>query len=222
MSCERLRGDRLAGFDDGADPDEHERSCPDCIEARRSDRRVGDLIAGAHADRELPAAWFDATLAKIQAGPPRRARRGVVVGIAGVAAALAAIWLLWSRQDARDSAPQLIARLDRGGESLRGNAPRPGDRLVVHARGARRRYLELRVYRADRELVLRCAADVACRPSGDVVDATVTLHEAGRYRAVLLCSDQALPPADATLDQAAAEVSKQGGVAVLSEPFDLL
>jgi hypothetical protein len=222
VRCDRLERERLIAVEDGAPPDEHELTCADCTEARRAYQRVGELVAGAGAGRELPAAWFDATLAMIQSRPRRRRQRFVIGAAAMVAAAAAAV-MLWPRSHANpDTAPVLAIRIDRSGAPLRGSAPHPGDLLVLHARGVGRRYLELRVYRADREVVLRCADELPCRPSGDAVEARIALVEAGRYRAVLLCSDRALPPAEATLDQAASQVSEAGGVATLSEPIDVL
>jgi hypothetical protein len=225
MSCDRFERERLAAVEDGAVPDEHEQACADCTEARRRYLGIGELVAAAGADRELPAAWFDATLAMIRARSQRRRRQRLLVGAAGMfaAAAAAAAAVLWWPHHADPDAPPLLAiRIDRSGAPLRGSAPHPGDLLVVRGQAAGRRHMELRVYRADREVVLRCATEPPCHPSGDAVEAGVALIEAGRYRAVLLSTDRPLPPADATLDQAAAQVSEEGGTATLSEPIDVL
>jgi hypothetical protein len=223
VTCDRMQGERLIAVEDGAPPDDHELACADCAEARRKYLRIGELTAGAHAGRELPSAWFDATLAMIEARPQHRRRRRLAIGAAGLLTAAAALAvLLWPRHHGGDTAPVLAVRIDRGGAPLRGSAPHPGDLLVVRARAEGRRHIELRVYRADRELVLRCAEGLACSPSGDSVDASVALAEAGRYRALLLATDRELPPPDATLDQAAAQVGDHGGVATLSEAIDVL
>ena len=222
MSCDRLQRERLLAIADGAAPDEHELTCPDCIEARRKYDAVGVLVAGARADRELPAAWFDATLTMIDVRTRHRRRRWLVAS-AGLAAAAAVALLLWPRHQANPVvAPVLAIRVDRGGAPLRGSSPHPGDLLVVHGRAVGQRHLELRVYRADHEVVMRCAEDLPCRPSGDAIEATVPLAQVGRYRAVLLSSDRTMPAAGATLDQAAAQVNDDGGVATLSEPIDVL
>jgi hypothetical protein len=222
VSCDRFERERLAAVEDGAPPDEHEQACADCAEARRKYHGVGELVAAASADRELPAAWFDATLAMIRARPQRRRRQRLLVGATGMFAAAAAAALLWWPHHAnRDTPPLLAIRVERSGAPLRGDAPHPGDLLVVRGQ-AGRRHVELRVYRADHQVVLRCAAELPCHRSGDAVEASVALIEAGRYRAVLLSTDRPLPPADATLDQAAAQVSEDGGAATLSEPIDVL
>ena len=223
MTCDRLQRERLGAVEDGAPPDEHEQTCADCAEARRKYLKVGELTAGAHEGRELPAAWFDATLAMIEARPQHRRRRRLAIGAAGLLAAAAALAvLLWPRHHAVDTAPVLAVRIDRGGAPLRGSAPHPGDLLVLRAQGGGRRHIELRVYRSERELVLRCAEGLACSPSGDRVNTSIELSQAGRYRAILLATDRELPSADTTLDQAAAQVSNQGGVATLSEAIDVL
>lgn len=223
MTCDRLERERLIAIAGGAPPDEHEQACADCTQARLTYQRVGERVATAGAGRELPAAWFDATLAMIQSRSRRRRRQRLAIAAAGMAAAAAAALVLWPHRDASpEIAPLLAIHIDRSGAPLRGSAPHPGDLLVLRGHGIGRRYLELRVYRADREVVLRCADELPCRPHGDVVEASVALAEAGRYRAVLLSSDRALPPPDATLDQAAAQVSDAGGVATVSEPIDVL
>jgi hypothetical protein len=96
----------------------------------------------------------------------------------------------------------------------RGAEAQPGDRLLLEARSGGGAQAELRVYRDDHELVLRCSTQPPCRRRGDTLRATLTLPAVGTYQPLLLLSDQPLPAPTAGGLDADAGVALEAGARV--------
>jgi len=82
----------------------------------------------------------------------------------------------------------------------RGVEAHPGDLLRLAASTGGDRHAELRVYRNDSELVLRCSTEPPCSRSGGELRAAVVLDGVGRYQPLLVVSGKALPASASDLD----------------------
>lgn len=114
--------------------------------------------------------------------------------------------------------PQLTFKIERGDRpSRRGEVPHPGDRLILQADTGAASHAELRVYRDDTELILRCSDSPPCVLRGTRLSATLVLEQLGIFQPLLITSEQPIPPPAGTLDEDAAAVLSRDGRFVLSE-----
>ena len=109
----------------------------------------------------------------------------------------------------------LAVQIEAGATVRRGQEAQPGDRLILRATADEDRHAELRVYRNDRQLVLRCSQEPPCIRRGDTLEASLTFDAVGTYQSVLLTADEPLPAPGQGLDAdtaAALDVSHRGGM----------
>jgi hypothetical protein len=182
----------------------------------RAHERLAAALAGLPAVPEGTAAdtaWQDQILARIDAQAvaaapiplrPRRAARWI--GLAAPALAAAAAVVLWlGRAPAAPvdaELPALSVAVTPGATPRRGGDPATvGDVLAAAARpGA-----ELRIYRGDHVLLVRCPGDAACRLAADGAPAVNwPLTAPGRYRAFAVAGTAPAPTGDLDADLAAA------------------
>lgn len=181
---------------------------PDAERARGYERLAQAL---AQPPAREPPADFEAKLfaaldrvdrARSEAAPvavvaPARAERPLLRRLRFAALyplAAAAIGLLAFRAARPANEPPTLVLDIIAGEPVRGEAPADsgfaarGDRLRLRAHFAN--VGELRVYRDERELVLRCPGEAACvegpEGAGRSVRGEVTLRASGQYRALLI------------------------------------
>lgn len=129
-----------------------------------------------------------------------------------LAAALVVFVLLPDSEEETDVVALAVA-VEPGSTIRRGTEAYPGDRLDLRATIGDAAFAELRVYRNDRELVLRCSDEPPCRRSeGRTLEASVELDVFGAYQPVLLTSARPLPPPAGGLD-ADAEAALAAGAA---------
>ena len=76
-----------------------------------------------------------------------------------------------------------------------------GDRLILRAQVGESPFAELRVYRDDHRLVLRCTDKAPCRREGGELRAELALESTGRYQGLLLLSSLPLPEPLGSLDR---------------------
>lgn len=147
-------------------------------------------------DEATPAEWKAEMIAAIKTGElpaeelddlsRRRGRwRWLAAAAAGVAAAAAV--LLWMRRPLPLlPSDEITVEIVRGRESRGGSTSTAalGDtlQLTVRDRGT----TELRIYRDERELVMRCPGDPGCARHGRQLFARLPLTAPGRYRALTL------------------------------------
>jgi hypothetical protein len=194
MSCDRFEAEAVLLLERGLPLGEHFSTCPDCLAARRAHDRLRAGLAGLGEEDEPPAGWQARVWERIE---QRRERRRSWrswwlwwVVPAGVAASLAAFLLLRSPGPRPAS---LRAEVRAGATVLRGAEVKPGDLLRLTAATGGARHAELRVYRNDSELVLRCSAERPCSRRGEELRATLLLDAIGRYQPLLLLSRKSLP-----------------------------
>jgi hypothetical protein len=183
----------------------------------RAHERLAAALAGLPALPALPSAaadtaWQDQVLARIDAQAvaapvplrPRRAARWVALAAPALAAAAAVVlWLGRDRAAPADAEPAALSVVvTPGAAARRGDAPATvGDVLAAVARpGA-----ELRIYRGDHVLLVRCPGQAACRVAADGAPAVDwPLAAPGRYRAFAVAGTAPAPTGDLDADLAAA------------------
>ncbi len=203
--CGRFEAEALLAIEQGLPLDEHFGTCPDCRQARAAYERLRDGLASLDAELEPPPHWQARTWKWIAARRVRRRRWVPWTVVGGLAAALAALVLL-RNPNANLTAASLRVELEARGATRRGDEAHPGDRLRLRASIGGARHAELRVYRDDRELVLRCSAEQPpCAASGGwlrdrAIQAPVELDTVGRYQPLLLVGPRPFPGGGAGLD----------------------
>lgn len=202
--CDRFETEGLLLLEQGLPLDEHFVTCPDCRAAQAAYEQLAAEIAALGAGDEPPVGWQARVWQGLDQRRERRRPRWtgwrgwiVPVGV-GVAASLAVFFLL------RPSGPQpvsLRAEVEAGTTVRRGGEAQAGDLLRLTATAGGARHAELRVYRNDTELVLRCSTDRPCSRRGDEVRAAVLLDTVGRYQPLLLRGERPLPPPVSDLEK---------------------
>lgn len=153
-------------------------------------------------DVEPPPDLLARVLAGVRAAPPpRRAvwRRPHAWLAGGVAFAAAAVLLAWCTGAAPPAGDALAVQVIASGTHRGSGSAAVGDRLIARV-SAGSGAVELRVYRDDREVVLRCPGDAGCRREGDALVGEVVVSEPGRYRIVRLAAARLPPPSPAGFD----------------------
>lgn len=208
--CGRFEAEALLRIEQGLPHDDHFATCPDCLEARAAYDRLRSGIASLGAELEPPAHWQVKTWQRIEERRTLRRRWRPWLLVGGLAAAVAAFALL--RTPSADlAAASLRVELEVRGAARRGDDAHPGDRLRLRASTGGARHAELRVYRDDRELLLRCSGDEPpCSGSrkliggsligGGVIEAHFELDTVGRYQPLLLVGSRPFPAPGASLD----------------------
>ena len=104
---------------------------------------------------------------------------------------------------------------------MRGEGAHPGDRLVLHGKAGSRRHAELRVYRNDRELVMRCAPPTtsdtfSCTRDGATISGELKLPAIGAFQALIATSDAPLPAPGASLAEDTERLLAMGAKVILA------
>jgi hypothetical protein len=219
--CDRFEREGLLRMEQGLPLEPHYAECPDCAAARRAHESLARRI-GALGQDELPASgWEQRVREALQARPaprrfwPRPWLTVPVTALAAVVLAVAGTHLL------RPTAAALAVST-RGDPrtTLRGGPVSPGDVLTLEAQTGGASYAELRVYRDDTEIVLRCSTTLPCRRSGRRLSAELTLPAIGLYQPVLLLAARALPVPRGSLDRDGADVLDAGGQFILGREVE--
>lgn len=196
--CDRFERQGILLLEQGRPLDEHFDTCPDCRRARAAYERLRQGIAAAGEEHAPPAGWQARVWAAVEERQ-RRSRRWrwpwllVPVGVAA-----AALLVVVGRAPPPPAAPALEVGVEHGaGPARRGTEAHPGDRLVLRAVTGDARHAELRVYRNDADLVLRCSGEPPCVREESRIRAVLTLRSLGAYQSVLLVADRPLPPPSA-------------------------
>jgi hypothetical protein len=210
--CDRFETEALLRLERGEPLDEHFATCPDCRAARAVYERLRQEIGEVDAEEEPPPGWEARVWERI--GERRRPRRAWFLAPLGAAALAAALFFTLPRTP---SAPSLIQEIVGGEAVVRSASAHPGDRLELRVETAGSPYAELRVYRNDRELLLRCPGHPSCVRDGSEIRASLTLPAAGTYQAVLVLDDEPLPAPGQGLDPDAGAALDRGARIVLGD-----
>ena len=210
-ACDRFERDGLGRWDAGAAPSDHERGCDDCQRARaRYARIVGALKTLPLI--EPPAGWQERVLERID----RPGTADVPSSLRwtwALAAALVVIAATVVLQQSRTSEPQLALMQEvlSVASARRADSAVVGDRLRLHATLGGAPHGEVRVYRGEHELVLRCPGDPRCRAGKAGFDVELALDARGSYRAAVLAADVPLAAPRGSLDDDARAAGALGG-----------
>jgi hypothetical protein len=201
MKCNRLEkdDDRLADLGEPMDP--HVQECPDCRARHASYGNLAAMLA-MDSPRPLPPSWREATLARIGARDRARRRRRRIAGtisIAGTALAAVLYWCHGQDEKPMRQETKMVVKIDHPArEAWRGGSPveaHAGDTLRAEVPGGAAERYELRIYRAERELLARCPGDPtpACEQSDRALAVVGTMSSRGKYQVVWLSSSSPLP-----------------------------
>jgi hypothetical protein len=183
--CERFENEALLLLEQGQPLDDHFSSCPDCLAARAAYDRLFERLSKLGEEDEPAADWQARVWERIE---ERKKRRWSAWWFAPVAAAaMAALFLIWIPSQ---KPVGLEIEIEEGTTVRRGAEAHPGDTLRLTANTGGARHSELRVYRNDTELILRCL-ESPC---------SVVLDGVGRYQPLLLLSGSPLPAPTSDLE----------------------
>jgi hypothetical protein len=98
------------------------------------------------------------------------------------------------------SPPGLRIEIERGTTVRRGAEAQPGDLLRLAGSTGGANHAELRVYRNDVELILRCSTEAPCSSRRGELKGSVVLDGVGRYQPLLLYSEKPLPRSASDLE----------------------
>ena len=215
-ACRRFEEEALVRLEQGLPLGDHFDTCADCLGERAVYERLRRDIAAAGDGIEPPPGWQAELWAAVeQRKAARRRLRSWWLLVPAAAAVLIAVLLL------RPVSPPpvrlaLAVEVETGtGTVRRGAEAHPGDRLHLRAATGEAEYAELRVYRNNRALVLRCSTEPPCQRRQGALEATFLLPAIGTYQSLLLTSDRSLPETDAGLDPDVAAALQAGARATL-------
>ena len=207
----------------------HLVGCPSCQQQRRQLAQLREALL------RLPApagrsGWQTGVWARIDRGDrapsaPRRSRWWeLALGLPAVVA-IAAAWLFWVRPPVPHVAvaqPLLAMRVVPGPHQNRtaGQAA-AGDDLVVQVSRLASRLAELRIYREDGGLAVRCSEQPPCSRRGDRLLVQWRIPAVGRFRIQVLGAASALPPASGSYDRDTAAVMSVGEVWRIEELLEV-
>jgi hypothetical protein len=200
--CERFENEALLLLEQGQPLDEHFSSCPDCLEARAAYDRLRGQLSQLGEEDEAAADWQARVWERIEQRKKRRWWKSWIAPVAvAAAAAMAALFLIWipgqkpAGLQVEIEAGTIVRRGTPGEQSAQ-----PGDLLRLAATTGGASHSELRVYRNDTELILRCSAEPPCSRRRGELSASVVLDGIGRYQPLLLVSENPLPDVASDLD----------------------
>jgi len=211
-SCGRFEAEGLLLLEQGLPLDEHFATCADCLAARASYERLRREVGSLGEGEEPPAGWQARVRERIEERRESRRRWWTWWLVPAAVAASLALFLL-VRTPSPQVAVSLLVEVQAGSVVHRGGDAQPGDVLHLTAslgESGEARHAELRVYRNDRELVLRCSDASPCARRGSELRASIPLDGIGRYQSLLLLSAGVLPPPAANLDGDAAAALAAG------------
>jgi hypothetical protein len=200
--CDRFENEGLLRLEQGLPLGEHFDTCPDCLAARAAYDRLREEIAAAGTQHEPPPFWQAQVWAAIEARRERPLRPWRWLWVPAALAAAVLIVLVIGHRPQGSALATLQVEIESGsGAVRRGGETHPGDRLLLKATTGTAHYFELRVYRHDTALVLRCSSEAPCVRQGDELRATLLLDAPGSYQSLLLLSEKPLPEPSSDLDR---------------------
>lgn len=210
--CDRFEAETVLLLERGLPLDEHFSACPGCLAARVFYDRLRQRLATLGEGDQPPAGWQAGIWERIEQRRGRRGRPWWSLVPAALAASLAAVLLVRTPEPA---APVFLsAEIEAGPSVQRGEEAKLGASLRLTASMGGARHAELRVYRNDTELVLRCSTESPCSRKGEDLQATVVLYGIGRYQPLFLFSKSPLPKASAQGLDADAEAALAAGAEI--------
>lgn len=210
--CKRFAEEGILRLERGLPLDEHFVTCNDCVAARRAFDHLRQAIRESGAQHRPPSQWQAKVWARIEQRRSARRRPWIKTWrlLPLAAAAAIVVWVSFNLP-LRDRADlRLEVLVEPVGQTARGLEARPGDRLLVSAKTGGKLYAELRIYRAETELVLHCSDAPPCLRRGNELEAVFVLPHRGIYQTLLLASDDLLPVGSTGFDGDAGAALRAG------------
>ena len=221
--CTRFEDEALEQIERGEPLDErldqHLAACADCLEARRVYDAMVQALAQTGASAEPSQGWEDDVRARIQNRQGSR-RRWAWGGLAA-AAALALVLVRLPSNGPVHEPLRLTGQIVSSDETVRGLYAKPGDALLLRAEAGERRFVELRLYRDEAELILRCSDEPPCVRDGETLTARVLLPAVGMYQPLLMASDRPLPETTDGFDRDAGRALEHGAEVRFLDDIDV-
>jgi hypothetical protein len=187
--CDRFETEAVLLLEQGRPLDEHFASCPQCLAARAAYDRLRQRISSLSEEDAPPVGWQARVWEKIEQRKERQRRWPFWLVPVG-AAALAAFLFVRMPEHVP---PTLTVAVQAGTTIHRGVDAKAGDLLELTATTGGAAHAELRVYRNDAELILRCSTEPPCSRRRNKLRASVVLDGIGRYQSLLFLSENPLP-----------------------------
>lgn len=185
--CRRYSAELDERGEVSAETELHAAGCASCSRVAHDQRRLLDALQNTGRGQPPPGDWQARVVARTDRPParPLRASRVVAVALPLVLAAAAVLLVRLPRSPRGDGIVTLTTSVvPRANSGYRGSGV-PGDALEVRATVGSRR-AELRLYRNNRELVLRCAGPPACVRDKETLSLRYPTTARGQYRAALI------------------------------------
>lgn len=211
VTCQRFEAEGLLRQEQGLPLDQHFDTCPDCSRARAQHAQMREGLAALGQSFAGRTDWE----ARVWAGVARRkSEKPRWLWWLALPAAAAAIALLLMRPSGQPdlTGPMLAYAIvpATAGAPMRGDHAKPGDTLEVRIHTGGAAHAELRVYRDDTALIVRCSTEPPCSRSGDELTARIVLAERGRYQIAFVHGAQPIPAPAPQLDQDLAQARTAG------------
>ncbi len=217
-SCTRFEDEGLLLLEQGETLDEHFYTCEDCIAARKAYENLKASLHDIDDGAEPAPGWQDAVLAEVRASDASAGWRRWSAMAAGLAAVAIVVSLVMTQ------GPQtagIDVRVSSGETVYRSETAAVGDELEVTVSTGGAAHAEVRVYLDGERLILACSDASPCSRDGRSISATLALTALGRYEAVLLLSDEPLPPPAGNLDADVLAARDSGATVSFGDPVDV-
>ena len=218
--CDRYEREALELIEAGQPLPEHFSTCPDCLAAAAAYRRLRSDLSALDTETAPGPDWKSRVRERIAEGEGNSTVGRRVAAALALAAGLLVIVLL-VRPDPGPIDETLTVEVSRPQDAavLRGSEAQPGDRLRVTATVDPERVVELRLYRDDRDLLVRCTDQPPCVREGDTIRLEIPLETVGRYQTILLTSSpgDSLPDPAGALDADVERAAEAGAELVVGE-----
>lgn len=222
--CERLVRRALLKVERGEDPGEHVNSCHECQAELAQYERLRTLLQQQNEDSLAQPGWQQGVWRRIDAldavesglSVPWGGWVSVGLGAVGLSVAALVVALL----PADPPVTTLDWSVTSGPVIRRGGAAQRGDTIRFEATVASERFVEFRLYRNEREVVLRCRGEAPCTRAGLRFEAPFTVDAEGTYQAVLVVADSPFEQTLSGFDVDTASAQKRSAE-VLFEEFKI-
>lgn len=231
MTCERFEREGLGALAADHTLDAHIATCADCRQAQTAYRRLTEELHALRVAPGPPAGWEQRVWATVRQRPapnPERPRWWWPALLATAATLLIStgIWIALIGPRAAGQPQLALTVLPPDGAPRRSDAAQPGSRLALRADVGGYRFAELRLYRNDVDLLLRCAdGPEPCQRRGDALEARFVVQTLGEHQPVLIVSERPIPAPRGggarALDEDAAAATAAGAQVILGAPVSV-
>lgn len=220
--CDRFDAGELLRQERGEPPDPHLGSCAECQQRLARTEALRQALGQIPIEKSTTS-WEQAVWGRIATGGRKPQRRRLWVGLPVLLAAAGVILLVRSPgRSPEGTAPVLALAFEAGPERLRSGGPAVGATVVVDGTAVEHEHAELRIYRDDAGLLLRCSTEPPCQRRDGRLGARFTIPAIGRYRVLLLQAPVPLPaPGGDGYDRDVAAVTRVQSSVHVEQSFEV-